>query len=274
MKKNVKKLLPLLILLISVNFSFGQSIKFGGKYKMDYGNQHMELIPQGGRYYTANFTGDCNARTVEGSVQNGVLSFDIIGSRNGKITMVHRGDKIDIDVSDIQVVRNSCNGASIEGTYSFSNNKHDQYTHQSHHHSNNNYSHYDDIAREDAYERGHKDGLYNMSYNNIYGSNHKNDYSSGYESGVGQRNNNTSYHSGHGGYQNHVNVSDLDNMNASSAYNELKSRGFRQEGEFVGSGDKHRLFKIWYNSNTKQCVKTADKNGKITMVQKSDKCRN
>ena len=73
--------------------------------------------------------------------------------------------------------------------------------------------------------------------------------------------------------QDPVKVSDLDNWPAASAYDELRTRGFKKEKEYVGDGDKKRFFTVWYNRNTRQCIKTAEKNGKITeVVEKSDKC--
>ena len=114
-----KKLLALFILLVTSTIFYAQNIKFGGNYSMDSGSQRMEIIPEGGRYYTVVFKGDCNAKNVEGSVQDGVLYFDIIGSDNdGKIRISQReSGKLEVSVSDIETVRNSCDGASIEGLY-------------------------------------------------------------------------------------------------------------------------------------------------------------
>jgi len=70
-----------------------------------------------------------------------------------------------------------------------------------------------------------------------------------------------------------VEVSDLDNWPANKAYTEMRSRGFKKEKEYVGDGDKRRFFTVWYNKNTRQCVKLAENNAKITeVVKKSDKC--
>lgn len=76
--------------------------------------------------------------------------------------------------------------------------------HKAHDHDDD--KHWEDGNRESEFERGHRDGLYNMSYHNW---NNSREYSSGYASGVRKRNNNTSYHSGWGGYKPHAYVNDL-----------------------------------------------------------------
>lgn len=257
MKKTLKKLLPLLILFISVSMAYGQSRAQGLQDLIGAKGSSAESELQNRGYV---------------HIKTAKSNYDIYSYwwnyTNKKCVSYHMADGRVLSI--VNSMPYDCNKSSSNNG---NNNGYNSYSHQAHHHADNNYSHYNDNNQENAYERGFNDGLHNKSYHNIYNdSNQKSSYSKGYGSGIGQRNNNTSYHSGSGGYQSHVQVSDLDNWLASSAYDEMRSRGFREEGEFVGSGDKHRLFKVWYNTKTKQCVKTAEKNGKITMIQKSDKC--
>jgi len=139
--------------------------------------------------------------------------------------------------------------------------------HKSYHH--NNYSHYNNNGKEVAFERGFNDGKYNKSYHNIFTGDPKNDYTQGYEKGVEERNHKTSYHTGRAGYASHVYVQDLVYQDATTAYRDLKSRGFSQQKEFQ---DKGVTYRVWYNNSTRQCIKTYSRDYKIYDIKVSTHC--
>lgn len=130
--------------------------------------------------------------------------------------------------------------------------------HKSHDHDDDN--HWEDHGRESEFERGYRDGLYNHSYHNW---NNAREYSSGYSKGVVERRNQTSYHSGWGGYRQHVNVSDLRGDRASSGESQIQRRGFRNVNTYkVGEYS----YQTWYNGNSRQCVKVIVHDGKFWSV--------
>ena len=143
-----------------------------------------------------------------------------------------------------------------------------QVNHSSRHHSNG--QHYSDSKTDMAYERGYNDGLHNKSYHNPYGANAIiKAYAQGYQVGVEQRQHNTSYHSTRGGYHSHVTVTDLEGSGATLDYDELKSRGFTQQKEHSHDG---KTYRVWYNSQTQQCIKTTSINKRIALIQVSTHC--
>jgi len=83
------------------------------------------------------------------------------------------------------------------------------------------------------------------------------------------------YNSGNNGNGNHsgnaVKVNDLVGWKALSAYDELESRGFREVKKFSSSG---KTYRVWYNSRTRQCIKTLSQNKKITSIIRSTRCNN
>lgn len=131
--------------------------------------------------------------------------------------------------------------------------------HKAHDHDDD--KHWDDGNRETEFERGHRDGLYNTSYHNW---NNSRDYSSGYSAGVRERNNNTWYHSGRGGYQPHVYLNDLQGSRASGAESSMRSRGFRNVNTFK-SGDAS--YQIWFNGVSRQCVQVIVSDGRYENVR-------
>jgi hypothetical protein len=140
--------------------------------------------------------------------------------------------------------------------------------HKAHHHEDN--KHYEDAKQESEYERGYRDGLYNNSYHNY---NNSKEYSTGYGSGVGQRNNNTGYATGFGGYKPHVNLSDLEGVKASSGESDMQSRGFRNVDGFKSGTTSYT---IWWNGKTGQCVQVATWDGRygsITDLQTHPNCK-
>jgi len=115
--------------------------------------------------------------------------------------------------------------------------------------------------REKEFERGYRDGLYNTSYHNW---NNSRDYSSGYSAGVRERNNNTSYHSGWGGYRPHIYVNDLQGSRAAGAESTMQSRGFRNVNTFK-AGDAS--YQIWFNGSSRQCVQVIVSDGRYENVK-------
>ena len=68
-------------------------------------------------------------------------------------------------------------------------------------------------------------------------------------------------------YGSHADVHDLMKISAPLAYDKLKERGFH----FVKGGDK---YKVWYNEETNQCIKTVSIDKHIHDVLKSTHCNN
>jgi hypothetical protein len=136
-------------------------------------------------------------------------------------------------------------------------------SHKSHHHDDGEHS--SDEVSEQEFERGHRDGLYNKSYNNFNGST---DYSQGYQSGVEQRDHEASYryHSGHNdnGYRQKEEFTDLNGARASSADSELQQRGFINVDGFK---EANTSYTIWYNGSTSQCLQMTVSDGKALDVR-------
>ncbi len=166
-------------------------------------------------------------------------------------------------LSVVDVPSSDCNKSSGAGYSSNS-----SYNHYSHHHNNN--AHYSNQDHDQAFERGHSDGLYNKAYHNIYADVAlKSAYSDGYQSGVNQRGSNTRYHSGRGGYQSHSRVDDLVGLPVDSAAEKMGSRGFTEVNQFKHDGKTHR---IYYNKQTRQCIDVRAMHGKVGHVENSTRC--
>jgi len=218
--KNLQKLSIALVLLFSASLFAQRSTFWDGTYKMDYGNQTMKIVTQGGKYYKAYFSGDCNAHTAEGSVDGNTLIFPIVGGSNRDMIMLsHQGNKINVSVRGQELMRDACRGASVEGLYS------------SNHHSN--YSSYNENYHE------HKNYNYD-NFNNSYKTRDSHKYGT-------------------------ADVYDLMKISAPLAYEKLKDRGFRM----VKGGGK---YKVWYNEETNQCIKTVSIDKHIHDVLKSTHC--
>ena len=168
--------------------------------------------------------------------------------------------------------------ASIVNTSAFDCNKSNDNSHyerptynHSGHHSNYDPRHNEDQSLKMAFDRGFTDGLHNKPYHNPYqdASSKFPEYAKGYGKGVNQRADNTSYHSGRGGNHAHVTVTDLRGQNAEMAYNELNTRGFAEQRKHT-SGDK--TYRVFYNANTQQCIKTTSIDKRIVEIQNSTNC--
>lgn len=137
--------------------------------------------------------------------------------------------------------------------------------HQAHHHESNNYQHYNDGGQDIAFERGFRDGVNHYPYHNIFSSQVEiGAYSSGYNKGVSQRTDNSSYHSGQGGYAAHVNANDILHKSENHGYAEMQKRGFAEVRRYTEDG---KIFVAWYSTSTRQCVKTVAKSGSIIYVK-------
>lgn len=128
-------------------------------------------------------------------------------------------------------------------------------SHKSSHHDDG--KHHGDPAHETQYERGFNDGLHHVSYHNYDKSDH---YAKGYEAGVAQRNRNTDYHSGHGGYASRAFIADIQGMDSIRAFDMIRERGFDNVDDF-SSGDTN--YGIFYNRRTGQCVQTTNVDGEV-----------
>jgi hypothetical protein len=136
-------------------------------------------------------------------------------------------------------------------------------SHKSHHHEDK--VHDQDQKNEDEFERGHRDGLYNKSFDNF---NRTSAYANGYQSGVDQRDHDAAYryHSGRNdnGYRKAVEFSDLNGARASSADNALTERGFRNVD---GLKDGGTAYTYWYNGYTSQCLQMIVVGGRATDIR-------
>lgn len=128
-------------------------------------------------------------------------------------------------------------------------------------------SHYNASYHEAAYEKGYNDSKYDRGYNNFYNGQEKQAYSQGYNKSKEERHNNT-YNSGYNGHHTEVKYKDLVGWHASSAHDELHSRGFREVKRY----QKDRLWIVWEHKSTGKCIKTGEEHGDIKEVQESEKC--
>lgn len=141
-------------------------------------------------------------------------------------------------------------------------------SHKSDHHDNS--QHLTDQQAEAQYERGYSDGLHNTSYHNYDKSE---SYAGGYTAGVEQRRQNTSYHSGHGGYSNSVSLQGIKGQSSIWAFDEMTNRGFRNV-DAITSGNTQ--YGIYYNGKTRQCVQVTNADNRVYDIREIDshpKCR-
>lgn len=148
--KTLKNLFTTILVLFSMSSFAQRYTHWEGTYVMDYGNQTMRIKSTGGNYYKAFFTGNCNARTVEGEVDNGELIFPLVGGRSGDMILISReGNKLSVDVRGKEVMRRSCGGNSIIGLYSSRGNHSNYYYNDNENH--NKYDRYHEIQYEREY---------------------------------------------------------------------------------------------------------------------------
>lgn len=128
-------------------------------------------------------------------------------------------------------------------------------SHKSSHHDDG--KHYEDQSHDTQFERGYTDGIHNVAYHNYDRSDH---YSRGYEAGIEQRNQNTGYHSGRGGYSAHANLAGIKGQDSIWAIDELHARKFRDVDSF-SSGDT--TYGVYYNKHSDQCIQVTNADGRV-----------
>ncbi len=141
-------------------------------------------------------------------------------------------------------------------------------SHKKHNHPDN--QHLADQQTEAQYERGYNDGLHGAAYHNYDRSD---SYSTGYSNGVEQKNSNTSYHHGRGGYSQVAKFDDLTNARASSADSALGQRGFGNVDAFKSG---NTAYTIWYRRDSRQCLQMTVADGRvydIRDIQQHPRCR-
>lgn len=77
--------------------------------------------------------------------------------------------------------------------------------------------------------------------------------------------------SGNNGSNQSFKMYDLQGMKADTAYESLKQNGFGEVKEVKGDGV---TYKLWWNSNKKECIKTTSKNYYIFKVETANNCTN
>ena len=104
-----------LVLLSSISLFAQRETFWDGTYHMDYGNQTMKIVTDGGSYYKAYFSGDCNVNsTIDGKADGYSLIFPMYGGNKGDhIKITRKGNKLNVDVKGEQTIRNICNGATL-----------------------------------------------------------------------------------------------------------------------------------------------------------------
>lgn len=83
------------------------------------------------------------------------------------------------------------------------------------------------------------------------------------------KNNNKGDYNYNPNYTGNTKLGDLVGWTAGRAYNEIGSRGYRNVKDYRNNG---KLVKVWYNSKYNQCKKTAEKDGKIDLIDNSKQC--
>jgi len=147
-------------------------------------------------------------------------------------------------------------------------------SHKSHHRKDKDYQDPQGLA---DFERGHRDGLYNHSYDSYSRSDA---YGDGYRSGVEERDQQSSYRRNNyaggygGGYGgNQAGFSDLVGSRAAGVESDLQSRGFRSVDGFQSGNGKGT---IWWNGRSRQCLQMITVDGRadsITDIQTHPRCR-
>ena len=115
------------------------------------------------------------------------------------------------------------------------------------------------------FERGYRDGLHHERFHNYQNTS---SYSDGYNAGQEKRDQETSYRSNsgyHSGFQSYASLEDLVGVRASSADSELRSRGFTDKGGYQQDG---KSLITWWNANTRQCVQSVTKEGRIKRFER------
>jgi hypothetical protein len=117
---------------------------------------------------------------------------------------------------------------------------------------------------------GYNDGLHGVPYHNGARSDA---YAQGYDSGVQQRDRNTSYQTGRGGYAQVARFNDLEGEDSIRAIDRMTERGFTNVDDLESGNAQYGIF---YNRSTRQCVQLSIANGRVVSaddIQTHPKCR-
>jgi hypothetical protein len=117
---------------------------------------------------------------------------------------------------------------------------------------------------------GYNDGLHGVPYHNVARSDA---YAQGYDAGTQQRDRNTSYHTGRGGYAQAARFGDLEGEDSIRAIDRMSERGFVNVDDLESGNTQYGIF---YNRNTGQCVQLAMAGGRVVSaddIQSHPKCR-
>jgi hypothetical protein len=118
-------------------------------------------------------------------------------------------------------------------------------------------AHADASNHAGQWDIGYNDGLHGVPYHN---SARADAYAQGYDAGTQQRNRNTSYHSGRGGYAQAARYKDLVGEDSIRAIDRMTERGFRSVNTFSNDNEQ---YDIYYNRSTGQCVQLSSSNGRV-----------
>lgn len=132
--------------------------------------------------------------------------------------------------------------------------------HKSHHRDDLDY----DVDQTAAFERGFRDGLYNMPFHN-YGN--SSEYSFGYTRGVEERRHQTSHRTDYGtrgGSHAHVNVSDLGDQETTYVWGQLERRGFQLAHERKLGGGQFQW--LYWNGKSGQCAEVISEDTWVSYV--------
>lgn len=134
--------------------------------------------------------------------------------------------------------------------------------HDGHKRSKNNP--YGSQVQINAYDRGYNDGYANKPMDSYYATDdysHTQNYYNDYNHG------NNNHNSGnHGKYD----FSSLQGMKSKAGYASLEQNGFSNTKTFQ---EDDVTYKLWYNSETDQCIKTYSKNYYLARVENSNNCK-
>jgi hypothetical protein len=117
---------------------------------------------------------------------------------------------------------------------------------------------------------GYNDGLHGVPYHNGARSDA---YAQGYDAGVQQRDRNTSYHTGRGGYAQAARFKDLEGEDSIRAIDRMTERGFTNVDDLESGNAQYAIF---YNRSTRQCVQLSIADGRVVSaddIQTHPKCR-
>ena len=95
----------------------GNTGNFTGRYRLVNGNVDME-IRKDSRGYRAFFSGNCNAETLSGTLNRyGEIEIPLRGGYNDKLYIRKNGNRLNVRISNRNIMNRVCSGYSLEGDY-------------------------------------------------------------------------------------------------------------------------------------------------------------